>query len=110
MSLNPLINYGIFALGIIVTSSLVFWRYNKEMTVRDEWIKKKLKEGKWKRFLAMVASCYFAFIIGDLVFYIMPNSFILKPFFYAMFVVPLFTLFYAKYFYEILGGQRQWKI
>ena len=110
MNFNPLIGILLFSLGIIITSSLVYWKYNKEMSVRDEWIKKKLKKGKWKRILAMVVSCYFSFIIGDLVFYIMPNSFILKPFFYAMFVVSLFTLFYSKYFYEMLGGKRIWKL
>ena len=108
--MNFLFNIFLFCLGLIVAYFFIQWRYKSEMNVRYKWMNKRLKKGKWKMILAMVVACYLAFALGDVVFAIMPNSFILKPFFYAIFVAPLFTLFLYKYFYEVLGGKRKWKL
>lgn len=51
-----------------------------------------------------------ATMISRMVFSMVPRDFLLGPFLYAMYIPFLFTIFFFKFFYEIIGGKREWKL
>jgi antibiotic biosynthesis monooxygenase (ABM) superfamily enzyme len=99
--------------GSLIAFLFVYWRYNKEMKIRNKWMAKKLAKGKkanWKIILAIFIAFNIASLITNLTFSVVSDNYILKPFFCALFVIPLFVIILFKYFYEIIGGKREWKL
>ena len=102
-----------FLLGGLVGYGFVLWRYRKEIDIRLKWMTKKLvkkKKGNWKIILAIFITANIASTIVSLIFGIVPGNYLFKPFFYSLFVIPIFVIFLYKYFYEIIGGKREWKL
>jgi hypothetical protein len=102
-----------FLLGGAVAYIFVHWRYRKEMDIRLKWMKKilvKKKKGNWKIIVAVMVTLNISTSLIKLIFSTVPDNYFLKPFFYSLFVIPIFVLLLFKHFYEIIGGKREWKL
>jgi len=105
-------NIGIifYIAGFILAYGLIYWRYNKEIKIRLKWMEKRLKNGNWKFIIALIGTLYLSIVLINLVFGSVSDDFIIKPFFVGFFLLLFFMIFLFKYFYEIIGGKRKWKL
>jgi len=108
--LNVYLDFTFFVIGLLISYTLINWRYKKEMKIRLKWINKRLKKGKWKFPLALFFVLYISSVFINLIFSMVSNDFIFKPFFISFFFILFFMLFFFKLFYEIIGGKREWKM
>jgi hypothetical protein len=96
--------------GFTLAYGLIYWRYDKEIKIRLKWMEKKLKKGRWKFPLALFIVLNLAMAFVRTIFSIVSDDFFFKPFMHSFFLLLFFTLFLFKFFYEIIGGKREWKI
>ena len=99
--------------GFLLAYALFFWRYNKELNIRSKWMSKTLNgkgKGRWKYPLALIIALELSFAITTTIFGIVPDTFIFKSFFISFCFVPFFILLIYKFFYEMIGGKRKWKL
>lgn len=100
----------LYAAGFLLAYAIILFRYKKELNLRLKWMNKRLKKGKWKFPLALFACLYLAITIINLIFITVSDNDFIKPFFISFCFVPLFIIFLFKFFYEIIGGKREWKL
>lgn len=105
-------DYKIFSYiaGLAVAYLLISFRYNKEIKIRYKWIQKRLKKGVWKFPLALFFILNISMMLSQLIFGLVSNDNLVKPFLYSFFYLMFFMIFLFKYFYEILGGKRKWRL
>jgi hypothetical protein len=108
--MNHYIELFFIIISIFFTFLILNWRYGKELDLRLKWMRKRLKSGRWKMFLGIVFTLNIAIMITRLVFSNVPDDFSLKIALVSSYTMIIFSLLFFKYFYEIIGGKRPWKL
>lgn len=103
----------LFLLGSLIAYIFIHWRYKKEIDIRLKWMTKRLvkkKKGNWKMIAAVIITLNISISIIRLIFFAVSDTYFLKSFFTPLCALLIFTILFFKYFYEIIGGKREWKL